>query len=170
MSFKTICTALTASLLLAAPALSQPFEAMGEVGDWKVFFNEASGGCFVERQSEDGVVMQMGTEAAMLSEDGNNYGFIAVYVPVPTEIQPGETRPVRFQLGDKTYGGDAVGAAREGYFGGYAVANSPNFIDDVANMQTMTVNLDTDRALEIDLTGTKAALEALRACQVEKSG
>jgi hypothetical protein len=163
-------TACAVSVLLVAPAVSQPYEAMGEVGDWKVFFNEESGGCFVERQTEDGVVMQMGTEAAMLSEDGNNYGFIAVYVPVLTEIQPGETRPVRFQLGDTTYGGDAVGAARDGYFGGYAVANSRSFIDDVANLQTMTVNPDTDRSLEIDLTGTKAALEALRACQSEKSG
>ncbi|NDR55834.1 hypothetical protein FPS10_05255, partial [Pseudoruegeria sp. M32A2M] len=152
-------------VLVAMPALAQPFESKGVVGDWGVFFNAATGGCFVERQTEDGVVMQMGTQADMLGVEEQNYGFLAVYVPIPTDIQPDEKRHVQFQLGETVYGGDAVGAERDGYFGGYAVANRAKFIDDIANLQTMTVNPETDRAYDIDLTAPQPALEALRALQ-----
>lgn len=111
----------------------------------------------------------MGTQADMLGVEGQNYGFLAVYVPIPTDIQGGERRPVRFEIAG-TYGGEAVGVSRDGYKGGYAVANSPRFIDDVANQQEMVINPGTDRAATVSPQGTKAALEALRACQAEMSG
>lgn len=148
-------------------AIAQPFMAKDTVEGWGIFYNEATKGCFMETQQEP-YVIQIGTEMAMLGEgDNETFGFLAVYTSGDVEIADGEEREVKFDLDGAMFSGTATGAAREGFAGGYVVANNPNFGEDLAMKQTLTINPGMENAVEIDLTGTKMAMEATRACQKE---
>lgn len=153
--------------LFAVSANAQPFMAKGSVEGWSVFYNEATGGCFMETQQEP-YVIQIGTEKAMLGEgDNEQFGFLAVYSSEAVEIGDGEEREVKFDIDGNMFSGNAVGAVREGFAGGYVVANNPNFGADLAMKQTLTINPGMENAVEIGLGGTNAAMEATRACQKE---
>ncbi|SDI45834.1 hypothetical protein [Aliiruegeria lutimaris] len=161
-------TALAVVACVAASgAIAQPFMGKGEVEGWNIFYNEATKGCFMETQQEPYVV-QIGTEMAMLGEgDTEKFGFLAVYTSGDVEIADGEQREVKFDIDGAMFSGMATGAAREGFAGGYVVANNPNFGNDLAMKQTLTINPGMENAVEIDLTGTKMAMEATRECQKE---
>ena len=169
MFYKTgILSTLAAFAAIAVAA--QPFEPKGSTEGWNIFFNEKTKGCFAEHQTPEGAVLQMGTQANMIGVEGTNFGFLAIYVPAALDVAPGEARPVTFEFGDGLFGGTAIGVARDGYSGGYAVADSEGFFEEIAAQQTMTVNPGTERAFEVDLTGTRSAIEAVRACQAEMGG
>jgi hypothetical protein len=162
---------LAAGILLTPAILSaQPFRSFGTAGGWTIFHNEATRGCFMERETPNGIIMQVGTEAAMLGKGSDlPFGFLALYAPDRMGAT-GAGGEVRFSLGGVTFRGDAVGVIREGYRGGYVVANNPWFAEEVADQQTMVVHPETSDAVTIDLTGTRAAMAEVRACQAAHGG
>jgi hypothetical protein len=169
---QTIAAGATAATCLAATlATAQPFEGKGEVGGWNVFFNGATGGCFME-QAQGPLVVQLGTEAAMLGEgEGASFGFLAVYTTnEAAEIEDGEIWPIVMEIDGDLFGGEAMGVVREDVRGGYVVSRDIGFGDDLANGQTLNIVTPAGAVVEIDLTGTKAAMQAVRDCQSEMSG
>ena len=58
---------------------------------------------------------------------------------------------------------------RDGYAGGYVISNSQELGDGLAMKQTLVIGPDRATPTEIDLTGTMAAMEAVRVCQAEMS-
>lgn len=123
-------------------------------------------------QVQDPLVVQLGTEAAMLGEgEGERFGFLAIYTRnEDAVIEQGEVWPVIIEIDGVAFGGDAVGVVREEVRGGYVISNSSNFGDSIANGQTMRVMTPAGAEVDVDLTGTKKAMEAVRACQAEMMG
>jgi hypothetical protein len=78
--------------------------------------------------------------------------------------------PVMIEIDGDLFAGEAKGVVRENVRGGFVVSNDPTFGDDLANGQTMNIVTPAGTVVDIDLTGTKAAMDAVRACQMEMSG
>lgn len=178
MPFRPLVLAASAAgCLAAAPLLhAQPFEARGAAGGWSVFYNGATGGCFIEK-AQGPLVVQLGTEAGMLGlgadaagEVGENFGFIAVYTDNPeAEIEHGAIWPVVIEIDGDVFAGEAKGVVRGDVRGGYIVSSDPTFAEDIARGDVMNVVTPAGMVVEIDLTGTRAAIEALTACQRDMS-
>ena len=177
MPFRPFAFAFAALCLAAAPSLhAQPFEPKGAAGGWSVFYNAATGGCFIEK-AQGPLVVQLGTEAGMLGlgadaagEGGENFGFIAVYTDNPeAEIEHGAIWPVVIEIDGDVFAGEAKGVVRGDVRGGYIVSSDPTFAEDIARGDVMNVVTPAGAVVEIDLTGTMAAIEALTECQMEAS-
>ncbi|MEL6207693.1 MAG: hypothetical protein AAFR47_20610, partial [Pseudomonadota bacterium] len=127
-------------------------------------------GCFMEGQQGDYVV-QMGTEAAMLGQgDGDIFGFVAVYAPAEIALKDGEMLPIFVSIDGELFGGDVVGVEKQGFHGGYVISNSTEYADALSDGSVMTIAPDTPSATEISLSGTRAAIDAVRGCQAETAG
>ena len=106
---RSLSALVTGALLIPGALVAQPFQAQQPAGNWSIFFNEATGGCFMERQFDDGVVMQVGTEAAMLGTGSDlPFGFLALYAPELMDVG-GEGGTVSFSFGEDMFQGEAVG-------------------------------------------------------------
>ncbi len=162
---------LTAALaaLMAGPLAAQPFESKGEVEGWQIFFNEATGGCFMEQRQEQTVV-HFGTEAAMLGEGEDlPFGFVALYVEGETETAPGDEIELVIDVDGQMFSGTGVGAVSGEFSGGYLVANNPGFAAALREGKVMNIAVASGNSVAVDLTGTMTAMEAARACQTEMS-
>ncbi|MEM1361651.1 MAG: hypothetical protein AAGF94_08035 [Pseudomonadota bacterium] len=157
------------AVLMAALAVAQPFQSKGEVEGWNVFYNEATGGCFME-QSQGDAVVHLGTEAAMLGDgDELPFGFVALYTKEPTDVPPGDQVELAIDVDGQAFSGTGVGASSGDYNGGYLVANNPNFATALADGKTMNIAVANGNTVSVDLTGTKAAMDAVRTCQAAAS-
>lgn len=157
--------------LSAGVVTAQPFQPKGNVEGWNVFFNEATGGCFMEA-SQDPLVVQLGTEAAMLGEgEGESFGFLAVYTTnADAVIEQGEIWPIVIEIDGNLFAGEAQGVVREDVRGGFVVSSDPSFAEDLASGSTMNIVTPAGTVVEVSLAGTMSAMEAVRACQAEMSG
>ena len=158
----------SAAVLVAAvfggwTASAQVFEKFGEEQGWSIFLNTETGGCFMERPSTDGFVVQAG-----VSEAGAGFGYLALYTEAALDVDPGATRPVLVDLDGEQFVGTAMENKVGIYSGGYVVSDDPEFFKEFAQRQKMTIYpLDAD-AIEIDLAGTSAAMDATLACQTQQ--
>lgn len=158
---------LCAALALPSLAAAQPFTSYGEAEGWNIFVNGATNGCFMEQQQGD-LVVQMGTQG------GADFAFVAVYAMEELGIVQGDPIEVSFFIDGEEFAGTASGVQRSTSDGGVIEgatikANNPNFGDAIANKQTMTIMGQSGNSTDIDLSGTRAAIEATRACQAERS-
>ena len=156
-----LATALAA--LCALPLAAQPFTPYGQFGGWRVFVNGATQGCFME-EMQDGLVIQMGTQG------GADFGFIAAYTEGEAGIAQGEEMTVLIEIDGEGFGGIARGVRREQadgtlLEGAVTISRSPAFAEALARGRTMRVVADGGNLVEIDLSGTEAAIRAVRDCQ-----
>ncbi len=163
MPRRLAAAALAASL--AAPLAAQPFTPRGEAGGWRVFVNEATGGCFME-QRQGALVVQMGTQG------GADFGFVAAYAEGEVGIAQGEEMTVLIEIDGDGFGGIARGVRRERaegppLEGAVTISRSPAFAEALAEGRRMRVVADTGALVEIDLAGTRAGIAAVRACQAD---
>ncbi|MFC3615103.1 hypothetical protein ACFORG_15155 [Lutimaribacter marinistellae] len=145
---------------LATTGFAQTFVQFGSAGGWTVFTNTDDKTCVAERSDGD-LLVQMG---ALASKD---VGYIGVFTrETPEGLQQGADLIVTFDNGNNyTATEEDILENKQGYSGAFIEANNPAFIADVANAQTMKV-VDTDRSFELDLTGTKAAMEMAFECAI----
>lgn len=134
-----------------------------EVGNWTIHVDPAAGnGCFARREFDDGLVVEVG---AVPKDAG---GFFAAYNPAWTTIEDGAAGVVSFDFGDAKFEGDVVGIIRDGLPGGYAFFDNPEFTSEFGKRTSVSVSGENGTEVEVDLTGTSDAIEAVKACQAEQ--
>lgn len=163
ISIRTFAFAAGAAII-ATTAAAQDYMAKGEVEGWKIFLNEPNKACFAETTTEEGLIMQIG------SDGSGEMAFVSLYTTADAPIHDGEKREVTIEVDGERFAGMAEGDVREGYTGGYFYANNPLLGFDLAAAQTMVVNPDGPNTYNVDLTGSAAAIDAVRACQMEANG
>jgi len=159
-----IATALT----LAAGAVcaeSSKFENYGSVEGWNVFVDHEKKSCLIESMDEAENVVQMG-----LTRD-RGVGYLGVFTKAETTIGKDEKQMVAVLIGENLYIGKATGMRgniTEGYSGGYILSDDPRLVEDIAQQYTMTVFPETTFAFQINLAGTKKAIEMARECNAKQ--
>lgn len=151
------------STIFGSVAWANTSSPWGTSGDWEILINPEVGyGCFMQRTSPDGTVVQVG------AEPDKQGGFFAVLNAGWTEITDGEEAVLTFDFGDAKFAGDAKGVIKGDLFGGYAFFDNPKFVDEFGKRTKVTVSGEGDRQVEISLKGSQKAIQALRACQKEQ--
>lgn len=147
------------------PQEGDTFSVYAEADGWTVYVNETRGTCLAERVGEDSVLQMGVTGDATL-------GYMGVFTQNPTDIVTTMVERVEIEIGGESYVGEATEMAnlREGYSGGYIVANNPAFIQAVADESSMIARVDDRDPLEISLEGTAAAMETARECVAAQGG
>ncbi len=149
--------------LWAGAAAAQTLDEWGEVGDWDVLIDPTAGdGCLAQKSFEDGTIVQIGAAPEMAG------GFFAAYNADWTDIEEGATGTLNFDFGEARFAGDAVGVILNETPGGYAFFDNPAFTSEFGKRQSVTVSGDGEKAVQIDLTGTTKAIEAVLTCQEEQ--
>lgn len=148
------------AIAIGPSAYAQDLVAWGTSGDWAILVDPATGnGCLMEKRFEDGTLVQFG---AVPNRKG---GFVAAYNPDWTDIEDGAMGTVKFEFPKIRFAGDVLGVARDGRFGGYAFFDNPNVTLEFARNFDMKIIGELGRKIEVNLTGTSNAINAVKACQ-----
>lgn len=156
--------AVAALAALGATAAHAQFVDYGSEAGWDIKINEQMGpGCLVTQTTPGGMQIQMGINLTHSAPEG----YIALYAQNDPDVSQDEVIAVTFDVDGEKFIGDFKGQEqREGWRGAFVRVNNPDFVYDLAKKQTLTITADDGRdPVVIDLTGTNAAFEALRACQ-----
>lgn len=150
--------------MITSTAIAEEHSPWSTVGLWNIFVADpVEDGCYMERQFDDGTVVQVGTVASL---DG---GFFAAYNPAWTDIEIGATGLLKFNFGDALFGGDVEGRLNNDLPGGYAFFDNPGFVNEFAKRLAVTITGPKDKSFEVDLKGSKKAIDAALACQKENT-
>ncbi|MCP4306810.1 MAG: hypothetical protein GY788_18430 [bacterium] len=143
-----------------SPAVAADLVPWGDAGDWAILVDPSNGnGCLAQKAFEDGTVVQIGVNPARKG------GFLAAYNAAWTDIEEGATGTVTMEFPDAAFAGEVVGVMANGLPGGYAFFDNPNFAEEFTRRTSVVVTGESGRSIEIDLTGTTKAVEAVRTCQ-----
>ncbi len=154
----TILALCCASLLHAAG-----MERWGESGDWTILIDPKKGnGCLAWKPFEDEMTVEIG---AAPNQAG---GFFAAYNPAWVQLEDGATGIVKFDFGDAKFEGEAVGVYKNGVPGGYAFFDNPAFVTEFGKRQSVTIIGESGAEVELDLSGSAKAIEAVLTCQAEQ--
>jgi hypothetical protein len=167
---RTFSPAAFALAVAAGAVHAQQIEPRGSAGGWDVFLNEATMGCFIQRETAEGIFLQIGTEAALVEMNPDDpIGFMSIWIPgsAPEGANPNEL--VVMEIGPNTYIGAAASGAREGYHGATVVAQGSELGFDLRNRRSMTILSTSGARVEVQLNESdiSEALDALVACQSE---
>lgn len=166
---KSSVMAIGLSLALLSPAVAQPIEPVDSAGGWEIFRNEANGGCFMERVTEQDIVLQIGSVRAILGEGpADAFGYLGIFVPGEAPEVISDTPIVLVGIGPNTYIGQAALVEREGYHGGVVVAEADSKLAwDLQNRKGMSITTSNGGLVEVDLlrSDIKAGVEAVKKCQ-----
>ena len=77
-----------------------------------------------------------------------------------------QTVPVSFQLGDTTFTGQATQYNKDGIQGGYVYFNNLNFAYELARQKELVIHRAEGDDIDVDLTGSANAIDAMIICQV----
>ena len=166
---KLSLVAAIASLSLISPALAQTYELYKQEGGWNVFHNTTTNGCFMERVTDDGFVLQIGSLQSMVSGEGETVGgFMAVYAPGDPPASAGGDPDLALRLGPNVYMAKAHSVQREDRWGGYFVSDGDaDLASDLINRREMEIFTSNGSLVKIDINRTGFAMdEAVRATQV----
>ena len=156
----------TIALLASTSAWADNFLLYGEVDGWKVYVDQEKKSCLIEAVDGAENVVQMG-----LTKD-RGVAYVGVFTKAETDIKKGDTEAVGIMLGDKLFVGEATGMRgniTKGYSGGYVLTDDPDFVDAVANEKVMAVFPKKSFGFNVDLTGTKKAIEMARECNAKQT-
>lgn len=161
LSFKQIAAGALVAAITATGAIAEDFMKFGEVEGWKVFVDVEKKSCLIEKIDGVGNVVQMG-----LTED-RGVGYVGIFTLAETDIKKDDKEAVAIGIGDNLYIGESTGMRgniTKGYTGGYVLSDDPQFVTDIAQQYTMIVFPEKEWVFEVDLTGTKKAIEMAREC------
>lgn len=148
------------------PSSGDSFTIYKDLGEWTVYADAGTKTCLAERADAEGNVFQMG-----LTKD-HQYGYIGVFTLADVDIKKEQNLDII--VDGKMFAGKAFGLKSKklkgDYSGGYAVTDSPELVDAIANGQTLIAFPEKEGLFVVDLTGTKKAIEETRACNKEIVG
>ncbi|SLN59307.1 hypothetical protein ROG8370_02726 [Roseovarius gaetbuli] len=147
-------------IVLGSSAAASDYQTWGQSGEWEILVNSAMGnGCFARRILEDKTEIQIGTVP------NRNGGYFAAYNADWTGIRDSEFGVVEFDFSDAIFAGDAVAHFESEVPGGYAFFDNPAFVKEFAKRNSVTVSSGGRKLIDIDLGGSKKAIDAILACQ-----
>ena len=147
--------------LASLPAAAQDLALIDTIGDWKLYFSEELGNSCLEMHVDDKErQFQVGVDRR------KEYAYAGLFVNAEADVVDGESAPVSFELGDTLFVGEAKGYSKDGIEGGYVYFNNLDFAYELAKQKTLTINRINGDKIEVDLTGSADAIDALIACQV----
>lgn len=159
-------TAVLADTDSPIPSSADAFAVYKEMELWTIYADGDTKTCLAERVDDAGNVFQMG-----LTKD-HQYGYVGVFTLADVKIK--DSQEIEVIVDGKVFVGKSYGIKssklRGDYAGGYALTDSPEFVDAVANGQVLVAFPEKEGLFVVDLTGTKAAIEATRACNKELAG
>lgn len=171
MKSKAIFAGIGAVMLTASPISAQPYDMWKEVNDWKIFVNEATNGCFMERGTPDDYVFHIGTTDEMFSgaEFDRNY-FMGFYAPVDSGFAGVQEEEVTFTSGPDAFVGKAASYQRENHHGWWIEANNDTLMDDLRTRGELTVRSASGGEAIIDLFELRIndAFEEMVECQLQR--
>jgi hypothetical protein len=161
---KTTATILAASAALAACAANEQVSETGQtVGQWRIEVNQNAGpGCvavrnFVNPNSE----VQMGINATSTPPSG----YLSIFVQGYEGIQPGQSIPATFAVGDREFQGTFTGQDTAGFGGATVPVENAEFIYSLVDQDELVITYGDDRRVRVPLEDADPAIAALRACQ-----
>jgi hypothetical protein len=161
---KTTATILAASAALAACAANEQVSETGQtVGQWRIEVNQNAGpGCvavrnFVNPNSE----VQMGINATSTPPSG----YLSIFVQGYEGIQPGQSIPATFAVGDREFQGTFTGQDTAGFGGATVPVDNAEFIYSLVDQDELVITYGDDRRVRVPLEDADPAIAALRACQ-----
>ncbi|RCW82881.1 hypothetical protein [Paracoccus lutimaris] len=143
------------------------FAEVGKEGPWTIYADGNRRSCLIEGTDGAGTVVQMG----LISD--KTLGYVGVFTPTDAGLGKGGDQTITIEVNGHAYSGTATmrehGLA-DGYQGGYFLANNPQFIEDMMAGQKMIAFSDkSGKGVEVDLTGSRAAIEAASSCTAQLS-
>jgi hypothetical protein len=148
------------------PTSGDTFTVYSEVQGWTVYSDSQTGTCLIERTDDAGHAVQMG-----LTKD-RQFGYIGVFTQ--GELPKKDSNEIIVLIDDQLFTGQVRPLSSKklasGYSGGYLLTDNPNFVTAVAEGKTLIGFPDSPVTFTVDLTGTKAAIEAARECSKALSG
>ncbi len=163
---KTTTLILATSIALAGCAEMQRAEdatATQTVGNWQIAVNEQAGpGCFATRHFVNPTSqVQMGINATSTPPSG----FLSIFVQGYEGIQPGQSIPATFTVGDREFRGTFTGQDTAGFGGATVPVDNAQFIYDLGQYDSLTIAYGDDRRVIVPLDDADPAIAALKACQ-----
>ncbi len=153
----------TMALCCASVLHAAGMERWGESGDWTILIDPEKGnGCLAWKPFENDMTVEIG---AAPNQAG---GFFAAFNPAWVQIEDGATGIVKFDFGDAKFEGEAVGVFKNGVPGGYAFFDNPAFLTEFGKRQSVTIIGESGAEVELDLSGSAKAIEAVLTCQAEQ--
>jgi hypothetical protein len=133
------------------------------VGQWRIEVNQNAGpGCvavrnFVNPNSE----VQMGINATSTPPSG----YLSIFVQGYEGIQPGQSIPATFAVGDREFQGTFTGQDTAGFGGATVPVDNAEFIYSLVDHDELVITYGDDRRVRVPLEDADPAIAALRACQ-----
>ena len=161
---RTTVMILAASTALAACAVDEQISRTGQtVGQWRIDVNENAGpGCFAVRKFVDpNSEVQMGINATSTPPSG----YLSIFVQGYEGIEPGQSIPASFTVGDRVFRGTFTGQQTAGFGGATVPVDSANFIYSLADQDELVITYGDDRRVIVPLEDADPAIAALRTCQ-----
>jgi hypothetical protein len=161
---KATVIVLTASVALAACAAKEQDTSTGQtVGQWRIDVNQNAGpGCFAVRHFVNPTSeVQMGINATSTPPSG----YLSIFVQGYEGIQPGQSIPATFTVGEREFKGTFTGQDTAGFGGATVPVDNANFIYDLGNYDELIITYGNDRRVTVPLDDADPAIAALRACQ-----
>ena len=161
---KTTVMILAASTVLAACATErQDAATVQTVGQWRIEVNQNAGpGCFAVRNFVNPTSeVQMGINATSTPPSG----YLSIFVQGYEGIEPGQSIPATFTVGDREFRGTFTGQDTAGFGGATVPVDNAQFIYDLGNYDELVISYGDDRRVRVPLDDVDPAIAALRACQ-----
>jgi hypothetical protein len=155
---------LAAATALAACAAEEQVSSTGQtVGNWRIDVNQNAGpGCFAVRNFVNpNSEVQMGINATSTPPSG----YLSIFVQGFEGIEPGQSIPASFAVGDRVFRGTFTGQQTAGFGGATVAVDSDDFIYSLADQNELTITYGDDRRVIVPLEDVDPAIAALRACQ-----
>ena len=161
---KATVIVLTASTVLASCAAErQVSETSQTVGQWRIDVNQNAGpGCFAVRNFVNPTSeVQMGINATSTPPSG----YLSIFVQGYEGIEPGQSVPATFAVGDREFKGTFTGQQTAGFGGATVPVDNAEFIYSLGDYDQLTISYGDDRRVIVPLDDADPAIAALRACQ-----
>jgi hypothetical protein len=161
---KTTVMILAASTVLVACAAEEQASATREtVGQWRIEVNQNAGpGCFAVRNFVNpNSEVQMGINATSTPPSG----YLSIFVQGYEGIEPGQSIPATFTVGDRVFRGTFTGQDTAGFGGATVPVDNAEFIYSLADHDELVITYGDDRRVRVPLEDADPAIAALRACQ-----
>ena len=92
-------------------------------------------------------------------------GYLSIFVQGYEGIEPGQSIPATFTVGDREFRGTFTGQQTAGFGGATVPVDSAEFIYSLADQDSLTIAYGDDRRVIVPLEDADPAIAALRACQ-----
>ncbi len=115
------CLALAVAAGAATGMTAAGIMVVGKAAGWEIAVNENMGpGCLILKKGH-GMQVELGVNAL----NAEKIGYMAVFTRADVGAAEGEMAPVQFEVGGKTYKGEAFGEQRDGFQGAWVPVTTP---------------------------------------------